>query len=495
MATVATRKSTIKTIYSKWKKKRNKKYMMRIYIWGSILLFMIFGVIITYFIGRTIYKNTFLPNTYINDLNVSGKTLLETEMLFDKLSNVNEVTIIKNNGDKSSIMLADFNYNYSTKQKIKTIYNKVNHNKWFLGLKQDYYFDDVPTYDKSKLRELLKKINWVNSKNINAKILLTDKGHIIKDAIQGDQMNYNVLEEYIISKLDKKELQIKAFDSGCYVLPDITSKDLQKRCNMLNNIFNIKITYDFDYTKEILSGKKLVDMITISDNGEIKANEDKVMGYVEYLAKKYDTYNKKRKFKSTLQGDIIIPTSDDAKYGWWIYQQATCDELVKMLEAGESVDNAEPIYFSVGNYTFTGMESARSANDDIGNTYIEIDLTNQKFWYYDKGKLKKTCNIVSGQTTSEARTTLPGVYKVWDKQTNYRMKDTNADGDKWDTTCSYWSRVAIVGIGLHDSQWRDSFGGNIYKYNGSHGCINMPLQYAKYVYENVALNTPVVMYY
>ena len=103
---------------------------------------------------------------------------------------------------------------------------------------------------------------------------------------------------------------------------------------------------------------------------------------------------------------------------------------------------------------------------------------------------------VSGQTTSEARTTLPGVYKLWSKETNKRMKDTNADGDEWDTKCNFWNNVSLCGIGLHDSTWRGGyFGGEIYKYNGSHGCINMSYDDAKYVYDNVPYGTPVVMYY
>ena len=75
------------------------------------------------------------------------------------------------------------------------------------------------------------------------------------------------------------------------------------------------------------------------------------------------------------------------------------------------------------------------------------------------------------------------------------MKGSNQDGEEWESDCSYWTRVAIVGIGLHDASWRGSFGGNIYKWNGSHGCINMPWNGAKYIYENVEMDTPVVMYY
>ena len=75
------------------------------------------------------------------------------------------------------------------------------------------------------------------------------------------------------------------------------------------------------------------------------------------------------------------------------------------------------------------------------------------------------------------------------------MKDRNADGEEWDTTCNYWNNISLCGIGMHDSTWRGAFGDNIYQWNGSHGCINMPYEGAQYIYENVELGTPVVMFY
>ena len=191
---------------------------------------------------------------------------------------------------------------------------------------------------------------------------------------------------------------------------------------------------------------------------------------------------------------VTVEDGGDGIYGWWIDQQETCDMLVGLLEDGENV-TVDPIYWSDGPLEYTGVESARSADDDIGDTYIEIDLTEQELWYYVDGKEEYNCYIVSGQTTSAARTTCEGVYKLWSKETNKRMKDRNADGDEWDTTCNYWNNVSVCGIGLHDSTWRGEFGGTIYQWNGSHGCINMSYYDAEYVYENVELGTPVVMFY
>ena len=47
---------------------------------------------------------------------------------------------------------------------------------------------------------------------------------------------------------------------------------------------------------------------------------------------------------------------------------------------------------------------------------------------------------------------------------------------------------------MHDATWRSSFGGNIYKTNGSHGCINLPLSVAKTIYETVNKGYAVLVY-
>ena len=49
-------------------------------------------------------------------------------------------------------------------------------------------------------------------------------------------------------------------------------------------------------------------------------------------------------------------------------------------------------------------------------------------------------------------------------------------------------------IGMHDANWRGSFGGSIYKTNGSHGCINLPVGVAKTIFENIETGMPVLCY-
>ncbi|MBQ9375288.1 MAG: L,D-transpeptidase family protein [Ruminococcus sp.] len=477
--------------------KKKNKHVLPLVLIICILVLLIASVATAFVLGNAKYKNRFIPNTYINDVNVSGQTLKETCSIFETVNIPTYLTITKHNGEKVEIPVEKLGFKNDTAEKVEKIYKTVSKKPWYKGLfgEKRYTFKSDVTYDPDKVVSVLKVTDFGKTKNKDAEIVFENNKYVIKDAVQGDELDINKLTKYVIDQLNNGNFQVKAEDSGCYSHPKITADDLKPTLAQLEKMFNVKIVYDFNYTTEVLTGKKLMDMVTINKQGKVTADRDKAMAYVEYLAKKYDTYNTERKFKATLQGNITIPTSSDAKYGWWIYQDETCDQLVKLIEAGKTT-KVEPIYFSDGNFTFTGRKEARSANDDIGNTYIEIDLSNQTLWYYENGKKRWECGIVSGQTTSAVRTTLPGVYKLWDKQTNYRMKSSNSEGDRWDVTCSYWNNVSLCGIGLHDSQWRGyAVGGDIYKYNGSHGCINMTLESAKFIYDNVPYDTPVVMYY
>jgi hypothetical protein len=47
---------------------------------------------------------------------------------------------------------------------------------------------------------------------------------------------------------------------------------------------------------------------------------------------------------------------------------------------------------------------------------------------------------------------------------------------------------------LHDASWRSAFGGEIYKRNGTHGCVNAPFHLAKTIYENIEEGIPIICY-
>ena len=62
---------------------------------------------------------------------------------------------------------------------------------------------------------------------------------------------------------------------------------------------------------------------------------------------------------------------------------------------------------------------------------------------------------------------------------------------------SWYDRCArtLPWRGIHDAyRWRTKYGGDIYQWNGSHGCVNAPLEVAQTLYERVEMGTPVIVY-
>ncbi|MDD7740137.1 MAG: L,D-transpeptidase, partial [Lachnospiraceae bacterium] len=126
--------------------------------------------------------------------------------------------------------------------------------------------------------------------------------------------------------------------------------------------------------------------------------------------------------------------------------------------------------------------------DDIGDSYVEVDLVNQKVWLYQNGEQLLATECVSG-TYGTDRQTPGGVYSI-----TYKQSPAVLRGPGYESPVTYWMPFN-GGIGLHDASWRGQFGGNIYINGGSHGCVNLPNSVAKKIYENLDVGTPVIVYY
>jgi hypothetical protein len=126
---------------------------------------------------------------------------------------------------------------------------------------------------------------------------------------------------------------------------------------------------------------------------------------------------------------------------------------------------------------------------DLGGSYVEVDLDGQHLWVYREGEVAAEGDICSGDVATGCATP-EGLYTIKSKQT-----DRWLNGEDYHDWVSYWMPFN-GGVGLHDATWRSDkeFGGDVYLENGSHGCINMPLDLAKTVYENVEVGSYVILY-
>jgi lipoprotein-anchoring transpeptidase ErfK/SrfK len=249
---------------------------------------------------------------------------------------------------------------------------------------------------------------------------------------------------------------------------------LADQANALNHFYDSSVTYDIGDQKVHLTADTYRSWMLPQEDGSFTYDETQLTDYVKKLKSATDTIYTVRPF-TTVSGET---RSVSGTYGFNLSVKQETAQLASDLLSSQNVER-EPLYQSSG-----AMRAVR----DYGNTYLEVDMTNQKVYLWEDGKISFTTDCVTGNT-SRQRGTPTGIYAIM-----YKAKDVVLRGDNYASPVTYWMPF-YKGCGFHDASWRGKFGGTIYRYNGSHGCVNLPIPSAKTLYEKVYAGMPVILYY
>ncbi len=126
-----------------------------------------------------------------------------------------------------------------------------------------------------------------------------------------------------------------------------------------------------------------------------------------------------------------------------------------------------------------------SEDGSQGPTYIDVSIEDQTLVYYINGIPALVTPCVTG---SPGRSTPRGVFAI-----NSCIPGKYLKGPTWNVWVNRWMRFA-GNCGIHDATWRKQFGGDIYKRNGSHGCVNIPKDQAYQLYSMVGIGTVVIVH-
>ncbi len=296
-------------------------------------------------------------------------------------------------------------------------------------------------------------------------------------------MKKKALLQLIGTDLSTGITKIDLEKENLYKLPKYYAKDqvVTDALAKANKYASGTITYDFDYTKETLDYNTSKDWVKISKDFKVTLDESKVGDYIEKLGSKYNTMGSSRPFTTAYGSKINVYGGD---YGWKIYFDKEKAQLIKELKSGKDVER-EPVY----SYK---ARCRKSAKNDIGNSYVEVSISNQEVWLFVNGECKVNSSVVTGDPT-KGHQTYTGVYALTYKQRHATLTGPNAGGGSYSSKVSFWMPFN-GGQGLHDATWRPSFGGSIYRGNGSHGCVNCPYSTAAVLYKYVEEGFPVIVY-
>ena len=337
-------------------------------------------------------------------------------------------------------------------------------------------------YDSSLADSVIRNLTVFDSSRVieprNAELKYTADGAVITKEVMGTRLDYDKTKTAIIHALNDGSTSIDLEKEGLYQNPEVYVDDdaLNEKANALNLVLGANVTLEMgDQSVQINPEMTAETFLSLDMDGNYYVDDSKVSSYIVKLADKTDTVGRKRTFHTSLGTTVELEGGD---YGWTLDADSTAQELEEALKEKKK-GTLEPVYFTTG--------LCRDKND-IGNTYVEIDLTNQHMWFYKNGSLIVDTPVVTGNPQKNNETPSGGVWSLKGKYRNATLK-----GEGYATPVDYWLPFN-GGVGIHDLQKRYYFGGSVYNGAGSHGCINTPLAAVKLIYNGIGDGTPVVVY-
>ncbi|MGH4122816.1 MAG: peptidoglycan binding domain-containing protein [Clostridium sp.] len=442
-----------------------------------------FSIFFALYLGISIYFSThFYFGAVINNINASGKTVEELDKEISSKCETYTLELKERDGVSEQIKAADIDLKYNAKDKIQGLKNSQNSFTWIYGLFNQKHSEiySIVTYDKKLLKERFDKLSCFDSKKViepqNASLKYSDLGYVIVNEVKGNKVNSKNLYTDVVNSVLKGKTVVNLETTNYYINPKYTSssKEVINAKTLLNKYISSKITYTFSGGTKVLDGSIIHNWLGVTENLSILFNENEVENYVGELANNYNTYGKDRDFVTSVGTTVKVSGGD---YGWLVDRTGEVNDLIVAIKGGQTITK-EP------NYTQTAV--SHNIND-MGNTYVEINMTKQHMWFYKNGAILVDGDVVTGDV-SKKYSTPTGVYKL-----KYKEKNATLKGEGYSVPVNCFMPFN-EGIGIHGASWRTAFGGSIYLTNGSHGCINSPDKLAITIFNNIDTNTPVICY-
>lgn len=458
------------------RKKKNAGFIILI-VFALILAAVYFGIAF-YFSGH------FFSNTRINGLDCSKKTVEEAkELIEDKIMEY-QLTLVERGGKTETLTAQQLDMEYADDNKIEEVMKKQNPFTWIVAFTGNkvYTVSANRTYNKEALEALMDRLECFNPEVLTAPadafLERGEEGYALIPEVEGNTPDRERVKKAIVQAIEDGKTKLDLEEEDLYLKPAVrsTDEDMINAFAQIQELTRAKVTYDFKDRTYVVAAGEIAGWLVQDEDGNYRIDEKEAGRFVRQMAYETDTYALKRQFKTTLGTTVDLEGGD---YGWVINKEKTTEQLLEKVRAGAE-ETIEPVYL------YKGKDRAKN---DIGGTYVEISIDEQKMWCYKDYELVVETDVVTGRVSKGWDTPKGGVWAIDAKARNWHL---TSEEFGYDTLVSYW--MPFNGnVGIHDAK-RTKWGGTVYINSGSHGCINTPIENVEKVFNAVEIGTPVIVY-
>ena len=442
------------------------------------------------------YSYHFFFGTTINGIDSSNKTAYEVEKEIAGKKDNYAIQVRSRMQDPQIITGKDIDYQYVSSGAVLKLLKAQKPYKWIKSFfeKSNYMLQEDAVFSREKLQEQVRSLNCAQKENQiapeNAYVSFNNSEFTIVPETEGNELNTKEAYQMISGAIDNEATEVDLeSDPKVYKEADVTrdSAELQDIVNAYNNLAKANIRYTFGDETVTLDGNTIKDWLQFDEKGQLLQNDEAfrqhVVDYVTQLAADHDTVGTERQFQTTSGRTVYVYGS---AYGWKIDQDKEVAQLMQEIQSGTQTTR-EPVY---------SMRANAHGINDLGDTYIEVDLTEQYMWYYQNGNIILQSEIVSGLPSDPDRKTPPGIFTLNSKSSPSVLRGEMTENGtySYEQPVTYWMPFN-GGIGFHDADWQPYFGGDRYLTGGSHGCINLPPENAGQLYSLIQYDVPIICFY
>ncbi|MDO4259372.1 MAG: L,D-transpeptidase [Actinomycetaceae bacterium] len=433
------------------------------------------------------YSDHVLPGTQVAGIDISGMTRDQVVAALDEKVAATTVTVDVA-GTKTTASLGDLGVTIDTGGTADTALAPNSDLMRRFALGQTSQVQVVSTIDEAKLdayAESLEAPAGAQMRDATVEPAPDGKSFIHTESAEGVKVDRAGLKDAVVKA--SSQLAAGDFAYGVTHTPPATNTDKARQiADKANGLIAHEVTITDGVDDYTASPEDKIKWVSIPNKdgalGDPVLDSAKVKEWVDALAEQTNEEAPQATRSINSQGKVVSTQYPGGKSWRAKNQQEVTDGIMSAFSKGESYkgdfdyDEVEP--------ELKDVNVPDWSKDDVykpkGNEkWIDLDLGNNTVSAYEGRVLVYgPTPMVPGEPGLE---TVTGTYKIYLKYEVQTMKGTNLDGSEYETPDVPWVSYFHLGYGFHGAPWRDSFGWS--GPGGSHGCVNMPVDAAKFIYD------------